>query len=93
MGPGGYVFCTCQTVFRMASILHVASRLRLRRQEVGVSLETLADALGVTYQQVQKYEKGTNRMSAGILYQMAMTLEVPVQYFFDELTPQKAAIA
>jgi transcriptional regulator with XRE-family HTH domain len=72
--------------------LHVASRLRLRRQEVGISLETLADALGVTYQQVQKYEKGTNRMSAGILYQMAMTLEVPVQYFFDELTPQKAAI-
>ena len=69
--------------------LHVASRLRLRRQEVGISLETLADALGVTYQQVQKYEKGTNRMSAGILYQMAMTLEVQVQYFFDELSAHR----
>ena len=69
--------------------LHVASRLLLRREEVGISLETLAEALGVTYQQVQKYEKGTNRISAGVLYQMAMALDVPVQYFFDGLSGQR----
>jgi transcriptional regulator with XRE-family HTH domain len=69
--------------------LYVASRLRLRRVEAGITLETLANALGVSFQQVQKYERGTNRISAGTLYQLAMTLEVPVQYFFEGLSQQR----
>jgi transcriptional regulator with XRE-family HTH domain len=60
---------------------HVASRLRLRRLEAGLSQTTLAAALGVTFQQLQKYEGATNRISAGALYQLA-----PVQYFFDGLS-------
>jgi len=65
---------------------HVASRLRLRRLEAGLSQTLLADALGVTFQQLQKYEGATNRISAGALYQLALTLDVPVQYFFDGLS-------
>jgi DNA-binding XRE family transcriptional regulator len=65
---------------------HVASRLRLRRLEAGLSQTTLADALGISFQQLQKYEGATNRISAGALYQLALTLDVPVQYFFDGLS-------
>jgi transcriptional regulator with XRE-family HTH domain len=64
---------------------HVASRVRSRRQEVGLSQETVADALGVTFQQLQKYEQAVNRISAGALYRLALTLEVPVGYFFEGL--------
>jgi hypothetical protein len=64
---------------------HVASRVRLRRREMGLSQETVADALGVTFQQFQKYEQSINRISAGALYRLALTLEVPVQYFFEGL--------
>jgi DNA-binding transcriptional regulator YiaG len=52
---------------------HVASRVRLRRREVGLSQETVADALGVTFQQFQKYERTINRISAGALYRLALT--------------------
>ena len=65
---------------------HVASRLRLRRLEVGLSQTMLADAVGGTFQQLQKYEGAINRISAGALYQLALTLDVPVQYFFDGLS-------
>ena len=65
---------------------HVASRLRLRRLEAGLSQTVLADTLGVTFRQLQKYEGATNRISAGALYQLALTLDVPVQYFFDGLS-------
>jgi transcriptional regulator with XRE-family HTH domain len=65
---------------------HVASRLRLRRLEVGMTQTQLAQAVGVTFQQLQKYEGATNRISAGALYQLALTLDVPVQYFFDGLS-------
>jgi transcriptional regulator with XRE-family HTH domain len=65
---------------------HVASRLRLRRLEVGLSQTTLADALGISFQQLQKYEWAVDRISAGALYQLALTLDVPVQYFFDGLS-------
>ena len=65
---------------------HVASRLRLRRLEAGVTQTQLAQAVGVTFQQLQKYEGATNRISAGALYQLALTLDVPVQYFFDGLS-------
>lgn len=65
--------------------LHVGGRVRLRRKMLGVSQEHLADALGLTFQQVQKYERGANRISASKLYEIAKTLQVPVSYFFDGL--------
>ena len=64
----------------------VASRLRLRRLEAGLTQTMLADALGISFQQLQKYEGATNRISAGALYQLAVPLDVPVQYFFDGLS-------
>ena len=70
---------------------HVASRLRLRRLEAGLTQQMVADTLGVTFQQFQKYEGAINRISAGTLYKLALTLEVPVQYFFEglKLRPKK----
>ena len=65
---------------------HVASRLRLRRLEAGMTQTQLAQAVGVTFQQLQKYEGAINRISAGALYQLALTINVPVQYFFDGLS-------
>lgn len=62
---------------------HVGSRLRLRRLELGMSQEKLADALGITFQQVQKYERGTNRIGASRLHQIALALQVPITYFFE----------
>lgn len=64
---------------------HVGSRVRLRRMLVGMSQEKLGDMLGLTFQQVQKYEKGANRIGASRLYQIAQILGVPVQFFFDDL--------
>ena len=63
--------------------LHVGARIRLRRRMQGVSQEKLADALGLTFQQVQKYEKGTNRISASRLQQISATLQVPPSFFFS----------
>ncbi len=68
---------------------HVASRLRLRRQETGITQVMLAQVLAISFQQVQKYEDGTNRITAGALYQLAITLEVPVQYFFEGLSERR----
>lgn len=65
--------------------IHVGNRVRMRRMLVGMSQEKLGDALGLTFQQVQKYEKGANRVSASRLYQMATTLGVPIQFFFDDM--------
>ncbi|PTT11106.1 helix-turn-helix domain-containing protein [Caulobacter sp. HMWF025] len=65
--------------------LHVGSRVRMRRKLMGVSQEQLADSLGLTFQQVQKYERGANRVSASKLYEIARTLQVPVSFFFDGL--------
>lgn len=72
---------------------HVGRRLRQRRNELGISQEKLGAALGLTFQQVQKYEKGQNRIGAGRLYRIATILSVPVQYFFDNLPdgPEPAA--
>ena len=66
--------------------VHVGSRIRLRRKLYGVSQEKLADALGLTFQQVQKYERGRNRVSASKLYETARFLEVPITYFFEGLS-------
>jgi transcriptional regulator with XRE-family HTH domain len=62
---------------------HVGSRVRMRRKMLAMSQTQLADALGLTFQQVQKYEKGTNRMGASRLQQMSDILQVPVEFFFE----------
>lgn len=62
---------------------HVGSRVRMRRVMLGMSQEKLGDALGLTFQQVQKYEKGTNRIGASRLQQISRTLDVPPAFFFE----------
>ncbi len=62
---------------------HVGSRVRMRRMLAGFSQEKLGESLGVTFQQVQKYEKGSNRISASRLQQIAKILDVTVSFFFD----------
>jgi transcriptional regulator with XRE-family HTH domain len=62
---------------------HVGSRVRMRRMMLGMSQEKLGDALGLTFQQVQKYEKGTNRIGASRLSQIAQILQVQVSFFFE----------
>lgn len=64
---------------------YVGSRVRMRRIMLGMSQEKLGEALGLTFQQIQKYEKGTNRVGAGRLYLLAGFLGVPVQFFYDGL--------
>jgi transcriptional regulator with XRE-family HTH domain len=64
--------------------VHVGSRIRLRRNMLGMSQERLGESLGITFQQVQKYEKGTNRVGASRLQAIASILEVPVSFFFDD---------
>jgi Predicted transcriptional regulators len=63
--------------------VNVGQRIRLRRQILGMSQTTLGDALGITFQQVQKYEKGTNRVGASRLSHIASILSVPVSHFFE----------
>lgn len=65
--------------------VHVGSRIRLRRQLLKMSQEKLGDELGVTFQQVQKYERGANRVGASRLYRLSRVLTVPVQFFFEGL--------
>jgi transcriptional regulator with XRE-family HTH domain len=62
---------------------HVGSRVRMRRMMLGMSQEKLGDALALTFQQVQKYEKGTNRIGASRLQQISQILQVPVAFFFE----------
>jgi len=64
---------------------HVAARIRLRRGLLGMSQSDLARSLGITFQQVQKYERGSNRVSVGKLYKLAEVLDVPLTFFFDDL--------
>ena len=64
--------------------LHVGARIKLRRCLLGYSQEKLGDALGLTFQQVQKYERGANRVSASRLYDLGRVLDVPVSFFFDD---------
>ena len=69
---------------------HVGARVRLRRMLLGMSQEKLGECLGLTFQQVQKYEKGVNRIGASRLFDLAQVLGVPVQFFYDELTAAAA---
>jgi transcriptional regulator with XRE-family HTH domain len=62
---------------------HVGARVRMRRMMLGMSQEKLGDALGLTFQQVQKYEKGANRIGASRLQQISHILQVPVSFFFE----------
>ena len=67
--------------------IHVGNRLRSRRLVLGLSQEKLGDRLGITFQQIQKYEKGTNRVSASKLQVAALVLNVPIGYFFEDHEP------
>ncbi|WP_397420629.1 helix-turn-helix domain-containing protein [Phenylobacterium sp.] len=72
---------------------HVGLRIRMRRKEMGVSQERLAESLGITFQQVQKYERGANRVSASKLWEIATALRTPVSYFYDGLSDRESAAA
>ena len=65
--------------------VHVGSRIRLRRTLLGMSQERLGDSLGLTFQQVQKYERGVNRVGASRLYDLSRVLDVPISFFFDDM--------
>lgn len=73
--------------------LHVGARIRLRRKMIGVTQEQLSDALGLTFQQVQKYENGANRVSASKLWDIARKLEVSIAYFFEGLEEGECSAA
>ena len=79
--------------------VHVGSRIRLRRTLMGMSQERLGEALGLTFQQVQKYERGVNRVGASRLYDLSRVLDVPISFFFDDMPdprsqgPQIAGVA
>ena len=70
--------------------IHVGARVRLRRHLFGLSQTDLGKAVGVTFQQVQKYEKGTNRIGASRLFNLSRVLDVPISFFFEDLSPAAA---
>ncbi len=65
--------------------VHVGARLRVRRTLLGMNQTNIGDALGVAFQQVQKYERGSNRISASRLFALTRVLDVPIEYFFDDM--------
>jgi len=65
--------------------IHVGGRVRLRRTLLGLSQEKLGDAVGLTFQQIQKYERGANRIGASRLFQLSRILDVPISFFFDDI--------
>ncbi len=69
---------------------HVGARVRQRRTLLGMNQTKLGEALGVSFQQVHKYERGTNRISASRLYDLSRVLDVSIEYFFDEMPPEVA---
>lgn len=71
--------------------VHVGARIRLRRTLLGMSQQKLGDAIGLTFQQVQKYERGTNRVGSSRMFELARVLDVPVSYFFEEMGSDVAA--
>jgi transcriptional regulator with XRE-family HTH domain len=70
--------------------VQVGSRVRLRRNMLGLSQEKLGQAIGLTFQQVQKYERGANRIGASRLHELSRVLDVPVSFFFDDVDPVRA---
>ena len=73
--------------------LHVGKRLRRRRRLLGLTQQQLAESIGIRFQQIQKYECGANRVTASRLYELAVALNVPVNYFFEGLQQQTMAPA
>lgn len=71
--------------------VHVGARVRLRRTLLGMSQQKLGKALGLTFQQIQKYERGANRIGSSRLYRLSRILDVPVSFFFDELPDEVVA--
>jgi len=71
--------------------IHVGARVRLRRTLLGMSQEKLGEAIGLTFQQVQKYERGANRIGSSRLYDLSRVLDVPVSFFFDDMPAGVAA--
>jgi transcriptional regulator with XRE-family HTH domain len=71
--------------------VHVGSRIRLRRTLLGMSQERLGESLGLTFQQVQKYERGVNRVGASRLFDLSRVLDVPISFFFDDMPDSLAA--
>ena len=71
--------------------VYVGSRVRLRRKLLGMSLKKLGEAIGLNFQQVQKYERGLNRIGASRLFDLARALDVPVEFFFDDMSDDVAA--
>jgi transcriptional regulator with XRE-family HTH domain len=71
--------------------VHVGSRIRLRRTLLGMSQERLGEALGLTFQQVQKYERGVNRVGASRLFDLSRVLDVPISFFFDDMPDSVAS--
>ncbi len=71
--------------------VHVGARVRVRRTLLGMNQTNLGDAIGVSYQQMQKYENGANRISASRLFDLSRLLDVPIQYFFDDMPTAVAA--
>ncbi len=71
--------------------VHVGARVRIRRAFLGMSQTKLGDAIGLTFQQVQKYERGANRIGSSRLYDVARVLDVPVEFFFEDMPPAVAA--
>ena len=69
--------------------VHVGSRVRQRRKILGMSQEKLGEALGLTFQQIQKYEWGANRIGAGRLHHISEVLDVPINYFFKDVSPSQ----
>ena len=69
---------------------HVGARVKLRRMILGMSQEQLGRSLGLTFQQIQKYEKGVNRIGASRVFELSKLLEVPIQYFYDDLEGESA---
>ncbi|MSO92043.1 MAG: XRE family transcriptional regulator [Rhodospirillales bacterium] len=65
--------------------IHVGARVRLRRTLLGMSQEKLGDSVGLTFQQIQKYERGANRIGASRIYEFCRILDVPVAYFFEDM--------
>ena len=64
--------------------IHVGARVRMRRTMLGMSQDKLGDSLGLTFQQIQKYEKGVNRIGASRLFEIAKVLEIPIQFLFED---------
>ena len=81
-----------QTLARSHPVdVHVGSRMRQRRALLGMSQTALGKAVGLTFQQVQKYERGANRMGSSRLFEFAKVLDVPISFFFEEMDPETAS--